>query len=72
MEKKREVLVLLEDGTLSSEFFGFSGKDCFKEAARIAKELEGLGIYTEVLQLHTKGVVNTGVQNEKEKIYEKE
>jgi hypothetical protein len=42
----KEVLTLAADGNVGTEFIGFQGKACLKQAAEISKELEALGIVT--------------------------
>ena len=44
----KEVITLGGDGGVNSEMFGFKGKSCLKVAAEIAKELERLGIVTDI------------------------
>lgn len=44
----KEVITLGEDGGINTEMHGFQGKSCLKAAADIAKELERLGVVTEV------------------------
>jgi orotidine-5'-phosphate decarboxylase len=43
-----EVISLGADGSIGSEMHGFQGKSCLKAAAEIAKELEALGVMTEL------------------------
>lgn len=44
----REVITIGGDGSVGSEMFGFKGKSCLKAAADIAKELERLGVVTDI------------------------
>jgi hypothetical protein len=44
----KEVITIGNDGSVSTEMFGFKGKSCLKAAADIAKELERLGVVTDV------------------------
>lgn len=50
----KEVITLGGNGDVGSEMFGFKGKSCLKVAAEIARELERLGVVTEVGNLHMK------------------
>ena len=51
---KKEVITLDADGAINTEMHGFQGKSCLKAAADIARELERLGVVTEVADLHMK------------------
>ena len=44
----REVITIGGDGSVGSEMFGFKGKACLKVAAEISKELERLGVVTDI------------------------
>ncbi|MFA5265440.1 MAG: hypothetical protein WC378_16595 [Opitutaceae bacterium] len=44
----KEVITLGGDGSIGTEMFGFKGKSCLNAAADITKELERLGIITEL------------------------
>lgn len=44
----KEIITLGGDGNVGTEMFGFKGKSCLKAAADIAKELERLGIVTDI------------------------
>ena len=44
----KEVITIGGDGAVGTEMFGFKGKSCLKAAADIAKELERLGIVTDI------------------------
>lgn len=50
----KEIITIGGDGSVNSEFDGFKGKACLKMAAEISKELERLGIVTEVVGLQMK------------------
>jgi len=47
----KEVLSLGVDGGVNTEFFGFQGKACLKQAAEIAEELERLGVVAQVTDI---------------------
>jgi len=51
---KGELIKLDVSGKVSSEMFGFQGNSCLKAAAEIARELERLGVVTEVESLRMK------------------
>lgn len=44
----KEVITIGGDGSVGTEMFGFKGKSCLKAAADIAKELERLGVVTDI------------------------
>lgn len=44
----KEIITLGEDGGIGTEMVGFQGKSCLKAAAEIAKELEALGVVTNI------------------------
>lgn len=50
----REVVSLSADGNVGTEFFGFQGKTCLKQAAEISAELERLGIVTSLDNIQMK------------------
>jgi hypothetical protein len=50
----KEIITIGGDGSVNSEFDGFKGKACLKVAAEISKELERLGIVTDVAGISMK------------------
>ncbi|MEK9135170.1 MAG: hypothetical protein AAB451_02625 [Patescibacteria group bacterium] len=50
----KEIITVGSDGSVNSEFDGFKGRACLKQAAEISRELEKLGIVTEVNGLQMK------------------
>ena len=59
-----EVITVSNDGSVGSEMFGFKGKSCLKAAAEIAKELERLGVVTEVGVISMKEDANFVVETQ--------
>ena len=43
-----EIITLAGDGAIGTEMHGFKGKACLKVAEEIARELEALGVVTDV------------------------
>ncbi len=56
---KRIVVTLSPGGKIGTEFEGFNGNGCLKAAAEIAKELEKLGIVSEITDLQMKDTSET-------------
>lgn len=67
---KKETITLSTDGAINSEFSGYTDKSCFNAAADISKQLEDLGILTQVndvkiKDLSTQDTKNCAIQTQK-------
>lgn len=66
MSKPRQIVTLSGDGKINSEFEGFKGNACLKQAAEIAKELEELGIIASVESLEMKDTTEAQAVSQQE------
>ncbi len=53
----KEIITLAGDGGVGTEMFDFQGKSCLKVAAKIARELEQLGVVTSIGGLRMKDTI---------------
>lgn len=61
----KEIVTLTGDGKIGTEMIGFKGKACLKAAADISRELENLGIVTELGALQMKDTTEVVEQSQK-------
>ena len=54
-----EVLTLAGDGSVNTEYSGFAGKACLKQAAELAAELERLGVVAQIDVIAMKDTADT-------------
>lgn len=63
----KEIITLTGDGGVGTEMIGFQGKSCLKAATEIAKELEALGVVTQLDGIRMKDDSGQLVETETER-----